>query len=301
MKICKKLLVTALLSSFLWGNDTVLQIQTQLIELGYGPANADGIMGKQTADAIRSYQEDMGLNVTGRASNSLLKHLSPVSQSVYEPISTPVASQKPKNVSSSAKGNSFKLPGFLSRGTATNSVFSYSYIEGGYSTTEAELIEGISIDGNVLYLLGSFDITPNINLLADYQKYSYDYDNEATIWSAGVGYHQKMQEKTDIIIALKYYSGEITKFIGENVSTDNDDSAFGFKSGVRYEVSSELEANALFSFRKWDEIDDSDKSFIIGARYNINNFLKSSNNITVGARFTVGDDSGFGISLRGEF
>ncbi len=297
-KVIKVSFVSLLLSTVLYGNDTVLQIQKELMELGYNPGTVDGIMGEQTSSAIRFYQEDNGLAVTGRANNALLVDLKGASEPT---VSSTSISQKPKVVHNSTSTQSSFMPNFISKINTTNSIFSYNYVEAGYRAIETELINGISIDGNVLHLLGSFDVVSNINLLADYQKYSYDYDIEGTIWSVGVGYHQKVQEKTDIIFALKYHSSELTKVLGENIETDNDDSAFGFEAGARYEVFYDLEANAIFSFKKWNEGDDSDKSFIIGVRYDITRIVKLANKITVGAKFTAGDDSGFGVSLRGEF
>lgn len=43
----------------------VLQAQEQLRELGYNPGPLDGILGPRTARALRNYQRDYGLPVTG--------------------------------------------------------------------------------------------------------------------------------------------------------------------------------------------------------------------------------------------
>jgi peptidoglycan hydrolase-like protein with peptidoglycan-binding domain len=43
--------------------------------LGYNPGAIDGRPGGKTADAIRQYQTDKGLLVTGDASAPLLQHL----------------------------------------------------------------------------------------------------------------------------------------------------------------------------------------------------------------------------------
>lgn len=53
----------------------VAQIQERLKTLGLYPGPADGIMGPKTADAIRSYQAENGIGVTGAPSEDLLLHL----------------------------------------------------------------------------------------------------------------------------------------------------------------------------------------------------------------------------------
>lgn len=55
--------------------DTIATIQQTLNELGYDAGAADGAIGAKTRSAIRSYQADQGLAVTGQASPVLLEHL----------------------------------------------------------------------------------------------------------------------------------------------------------------------------------------------------------------------------------
>lgn len=50
-----------------WGN-AVTRLQKRLIELGYlGSGGADGEYGPKTVKAVRRFQSDNGLDVTGRA------------------------------------------------------------------------------------------------------------------------------------------------------------------------------------------------------------------------------------------
>ncbi len=53
----------------------VYDTQTTLSDLGYDPGPADGVFGGKTSSAIKSYQTDAGLLVTGRPSNALLNHM----------------------------------------------------------------------------------------------------------------------------------------------------------------------------------------------------------------------------------
>lgn len=54
---------------------TVERIQAGLNELGYNAGPVDGLFGGATASAIRAYQRNNGLMVTGRASQGLREHI----------------------------------------------------------------------------------------------------------------------------------------------------------------------------------------------------------------------------------
>ncbi|MGD8766056.1 MAG: peptidoglycan-binding domain-containing protein, partial [Desulfobacteraceae bacterium] len=47
-------------------DQTVYQAQEKLKDLGYDPGRPDGILGKKTKAAIRHFQQDNGLPVTGK-------------------------------------------------------------------------------------------------------------------------------------------------------------------------------------------------------------------------------------------
>ncbi len=53
------------------GSASVARTQEGLARLGYDPGPLDGVYGPRTAAAIREYQSDYGLTVTGRPSASL--------------------------------------------------------------------------------------------------------------------------------------------------------------------------------------------------------------------------------------
>lgn len=45
---------------------SIADMQAKLIELGYQPGAADGVMGKRSVEALQKFQNDSGLAVTGR-------------------------------------------------------------------------------------------------------------------------------------------------------------------------------------------------------------------------------------------
>ena len=54
---------------------TIRFVQKSLLNLGYNPGGADGAMGKRTAAAIRKYEKDNGLRVTGKVTKTLIASL----------------------------------------------------------------------------------------------------------------------------------------------------------------------------------------------------------------------------------
>jgi peptidoglycan hydrolase-like protein with peptidoglycan-binding domain len=53
----------------------VRDIQRALLDQGYDPGPIDGVIGKRTRNAIKGFQTDAGLPVTGRADAELLRQL----------------------------------------------------------------------------------------------------------------------------------------------------------------------------------------------------------------------------------
>ena len=68
----------------------IVGTQEELAKLGYAPGPADGIMGGRTRAAIRAYQRDAGLPVTGRASSELLDHMKFVTPTVERKAPPPL-------------------------------------------------------------------------------------------------------------------------------------------------------------------------------------------------------------------
>ena len=55
--------------------DTIRFVQTSLQRLSYDTGGADGALGKRTAAAIRRYEKDNGMHVTGKVSKALIASL----------------------------------------------------------------------------------------------------------------------------------------------------------------------------------------------------------------------------------
>ena len=64
-------------SPYTISRETIREIQQRLTELGYSPGPADGAPGRLTRNAIRQYQIDNHLVVTGQVNRELVRHLLP--------------------------------------------------------------------------------------------------------------------------------------------------------------------------------------------------------------------------------
>ena len=57
------------------GSNLVLETQQQLNRLGYNSGISDGLMGKNTREAIKLFQKRHNMNVDGKSTSALLKKL----------------------------------------------------------------------------------------------------------------------------------------------------------------------------------------------------------------------------------
>ncbi len=57
------------------GDQTVLAVERALNDIGYGPVRADGLVDAETGDAIRRFELDNGLSITGTANQAVVQKL----------------------------------------------------------------------------------------------------------------------------------------------------------------------------------------------------------------------------------
>lgn len=55
--------------------DEILLVQNTLSDLGYGPIEADGVLGSQTSQAIQRFELDRGLPITGNIGDRIIAEL----------------------------------------------------------------------------------------------------------------------------------------------------------------------------------------------------------------------------------
>ncbi len=72
--------------------DTVRQVQAYLALLGYDPGPVDGLPGRRTTAAVRRFQQDLGMTLTGRISDELLALLKAAAAARQKEPAEPVSS-----------------------------------------------------------------------------------------------------------------------------------------------------------------------------------------------------------------
>jgi len=78
-------------------NEDVRQLQLRLIALGYLSGNADGEFGSKTEKAVRAYQEQAGLSITGECDyNTYLSITDPYAPKAPTPVPTEEPTPEPE-------------------------------------------------------------------------------------------------------------------------------------------------------------------------------------------------------------
>lgn len=131
--------------------------------------------------------------------------------------------------------------------SANTSQFSYSYaevsygIEGGDSDNDGE--------GNIA-VLGSYGISPNVNLLG-----SYATNENADLTQLGIGVHKSITRGTDALASIKY------------VNSSESDSGHGVSVGLRHDFTNDFEGEVSVNLI---DIEKSDTNITAGSRYHFN-------------------------------
>ncbi len=168
--------------------------------------------------------------------------------------------------------------------------FNYNYVE-------LKVADAIDDADPTITAAGSYDITPNINLIGDYSNTTLDSINGVDLdfnkYSIGLGYHTSVNDNTDITANIKYIGTEIELTQGFNYQSLGDGSGFGVGMGVRHKVSDKFEANAAVDYMNVE--DATDTAVSAGGRYYF------SDSISAGVGYTSGDFDGVDGSLRFNF
>jgi hypothetical protein len=155
------------------------------------------------------------------------------------------------------------LAGIAFSGLSTNvhaADFSYNYVEGAYESTDLD-----GPDADVFRLSGSYELTPNVNVIGEYAAGDIDnptggsdLDFEET--AIGLGYHTGIAPKTDVTANIKY--------INQDIDLVEDDNGYGVGVGVRHWLMDKVEVDADIDYV--DVGDNEDTRLKLGARYHIN-------------------------------
>lgn len=173
----------------------------------------------------------------------------------------------------------------------------YNFVSTNYSLFSTSL-EGHSedLDGDSLSVDLSIAVRPSIALVAAYSVGRADVSPEgnrtsANITSASLGVvvHLPVNEKTDFILGVSFFNGEID--VKDNSVRDNDADGGMTQLGIRSMLSDKLELNGYL--RRISVEDDSRIGIKLGSAY------YATETLSVDAGFTIDSESrlvGFGVT-----
>ena len=168
--------------------------------------------------------------------------------------------------------------------------FNYSGAEFNY-LLDAEIDGGpVSVDGDGFGFGGSFEITDNFFIAANYEDYDLDFDISADWLEIGGGYAHMISDDLDFVATLSMVDVEISSNFG---SAEDDALALG--GGIRARLSDSIEVDAMLEWYDFDE-GDSDTSLDLRGRYYF------SDSFSLQAKMNLGSDfETIAIGVRTEF
>jgi opacity protein-like surface antigen len=147
----------------------------------------------------------------------------------------------------------------------------YTYGELGYINAD---YDDISEDGDGFAIGGSYALTKDIHVVADYSDIDLDNGDASTL-SFGIGVNFPLRPGLDAVGRARYIDAEVDR------PGDNDESGFGLEAGVRTMINSQLELNGGV---RYTDVFDDNTSIAIGALYDV------VPNFALGGEFEYSDD-----------
>lgn len=170
---------------------------------------------------------------------------------------------------------------------ATAEDFNYTFIEGGYVSTELD-VGPVDVDGDGLGIRGSYAFADEWYAFAGLADLEFDFDVDGTELEFGVGWHNALTETVDLLAEAAYVSVDLDSAFGSA-----DDDGFGIGVGLRGAAWEQVELEARINYV---DLDDSDTSVSFAGRYYFSETLA----IALGLSFSD-DATGWSFGLRGEF
>ena len=120
---------------------------------------------------------------------------------------------------------------------------SYTYVQGGYTTTNTD-----SGDAQGWGVSGSAALNPNFHLFGDWSNQEIDdTDVDFDQWRVGVGYNHAISPRTDLLTRVAYEKFDA----GDGLDSDG----YSVEAGVRGAMTPMLEGYALAGYEDGDEFD----------------------------------------------
>jgi opacity protein-like surface antigen len=152
--------------------------------------------------------------------------------------------------------------------------FSYNFVEGSLQDID---INGT--DSEAATFSGSFDIAPNLNIIAGYRAEQISTpagfsDIDADTLTLGLGYHAPVGDNTDLTASLSAISKDMD-YVG-------DDTGFGVGVGIRHQINDAIEIGAKVDYV--DIYDADDTTLEINSRFAV------SDNVSLGLAYSTSQE-----------
>ena len=105
--------------------------------------------------------------------------------------------------------------------------FDYTYIEGGYVSTEID-VGPFDVDGDGLGVRGAYAFDDQWYGFAGIADQEFDFDIDGTQFNAGVGWHNALSDTVDLLAEASWVSVELDSGVASA-----DEEGFGLGLGVR--------------------------------------------------------------------
>ena len=159
----------------------------------------------------------------------------------------------------------------------------YTYVEASYVWLDSDSLDD-QLDG--WDLTGSFELPMNFFLQATVRQQSANADVDS--YTIGAGWHFGLVPRLDAYGILQYQSVDVS-----GSASDFTDDGVGAELGLRFSLTRAIELNGRF---RWSDVENSDSSGGLGARYYFGSILSAGANfdqagndelITAGLRFEL--------------
>ena len=129
----------------------------------------------------------------------------------------------------------------ISATAAAEDRLNYTFLQATYGQID---FKDLDVNGDAFGLGGSMAIADQFHLFADYSKASLDFDIDADLFDAGVGFNTPISDNIDVIAQLAYVYSSVSAPGFSSV----DDNGFGLGVGLRALVSPQVELNGSVQY-----------------------------------------------------
>jgi hypothetical protein len=161
----------------------------------------------------------------------------------------------------------FKTVGAIAAALLVPSVsmaeFAYTGIEASYIDVELDTGVG-SVDGDGYRFSGSYQMNPSTFLHGQWEEQNFDFDVDGTAYEFGAGYRHALSSTLDLVGTASYVHAEV-----ESDGLSADDEGLGLGGGIRAQVGSSFQVEAMLRYVDLDE-SGSDTGLDLLGRYYFN-------------------------------